>query len=121
MAISTFPCNADIYNLIAKCLIRDISPKLPSFQFLLLFQGLPSILPKLPHRVALHRVVPCLAKEFVNPHMVPFVLPAVLMVAEEASKNDYVLYILPELKHVMKITDPVQVIFTHNSLDFGQA
>ena len=75
-----------------------------------LFQGLPSIIPKLPHRVALHRVVPCLAKEFVNAHMVPFVLPAVLMIAEEASAPDFVQHVLPELKPVMKITDPIQVL-----------
>ena len=73
-------------------------------------QGLPSIIPKLPHRVALHRVVPCLAKEFVNAHMVPFVLPAVLMIAEEASGPDFVQHVLPELKPVMKITDPIQVL-----------
>ena len=72
-------------------------------------QGLPSIIPKLPHRVALHRVVPCLAKEFVNAHMVPFVLPAVLMIAEEASGPDFVQHVLPELKPVMKMTDPIQV------------
>ena len=76
-----------------------------------LSQGLPSIIPKLPHRVALHRVVPCLAKEFVNAHMVPFVLPAVLMIAEEASAPDFVQHVLPELKPVMKITDPIQVLF----------
>ena len=34
-------------------------------------------------RVCIHRVVPCLAKEFVNPHMIPFVLPSVLAIAEE--------------------------------------
>lgn len=67
------------------------------------------MMPKLPHRVSLHRVVPCLAKEFVNPTMVPFVLPAVLHVAEEASKADFVAHILPEIKPVMKMTEPVQV------------
>ena len=54
-------------------------------------------------------MVPCLAKEFVNPHMVPFVLPAVLMIAEEASGPDFVQHVLPELKPVMKMTDPIQV------------
>ena len=82
-------------------------------------QGLPSIIPKLPHRVALHRVVPCLAKEFVNAHMVPFVLPAVLMIAEEASGPDFVQHVLPELKPVMKITDPIQVLPMPNCLFFA--
>jgi len=74
------------------------------------YKGLPAIIPKLPHRVSLHRVVPCLAKEFVNQHMVPFVLPTVLQIAEEASTQDYVQYVLPELKPVMKIVEPVQVL-----------
>ncbi len=77
------------------------------------YKGLPAVIPKLPHRVALHRVVPCLAKEFVNPHMVPFVLPSVLQIAEEASKEDFVQHVLPELKPVMKITDPIQVPSAH--------
>ena len=29
-------------------------------------KSLPHVLPRLPHRVCVHRVVPCLAKEFVN-------------------------------------------------------
>ena len=36
-------------------------------------------------------------------------LTSVLYVAEEASKSDYVTYILPQLKPVMKISDPIQV------------
>jgi len=74
------------------------------------YKGLPAILPKLPHRVALHRVLPCLAKEFVNHDMVPFVLPSALQIAEEATERDYVEHILPHLKPVMKITDPIQVL-----------
>ena len=62
-------------------------------------------------RVALHRVVPCLAKEFVNPQMVPFVLPVVLQIAEEATNQDFVQHILPDLKPVMKLTDPIQVSY----------
>jgi SCY1-like protein 2 len=73
------------------------------------YKGLPQVLPRLPHRVAVHRVVPCLAKEFINPHMIPFVLPSVLAIAQEATNEDFVSHILPFLKSVMKITDPVQV------------
>ena len=60
-----------------------------------------------------YRVVPCLAKEFVNPHMVPFVLPSVLTIAEEASQKDFVNFILPSLKPVLKLTDPIQVSFNY--------
>ena len=73
------------------------------------YKGLPHVLPRLPQRVCIHRVVPCLAKEFVNPTMVPFVLPSVLAIAEEASAKDFVAFILPLLKPVMKLTDPIQV------------
>ena len=73
------------------------------------YKGLPHVLPRLPQRVCVHRVVPCLAKEFVNPTMVPFVLPSVLAIAEEASAKDFVAFILPQLKPVMKLTDPIQV------------
>jgi hypothetical protein len=36
-------------------------------------------------------------------------LPVVLQIAEEASSPDFVQYILPDLKPVMKLTDPIQV------------
>ena len=74
------------------------------------YKGLPTVLPKLPPRVCLHRVFPCLAKEFVNPDMVPFVLPSSLQIAEQASKEDYVKHILPSLKPVMKMMEPVQIL-----------
>ena len=77
------------------------------FQF---FKGLPQILPRLPERVQLHRVMPCLAKELVNPSMVPFILPCVLFIAQETSnRENYVAHILPHLKPVMKLQEPVQV------------
>ena len=110
------------------------------------YKGLPQVLPRLPHRVSVHRyvnnlqkkvrnlffllfhrlfinifkiffrVVPCLAKEFVNPHMVPFVLPSVLTIAEEASQKDFVNFILPSLKPVLKLTDPIQVRILNKNL-----
>ncbi|KAG7271860.1 hypothetical protein CRUP_028232 [Coryphaenoides rupestris] len=39
------------------------------------FKGLPKVLPKLPKRVVVYRILPVLTGEFVNPDMVPFVLP----------------------------------------------
>nr|CAG4649944.1 EOG090X018J [Sida crystallina] len=74
------------------------------------YKGLPQILPRLPHRVCLYRVMPCLAKEFVNPSMVPFVLPCALLIAADATKEHYVAHILPYLKPVMKIQEPVQIL-----------
>ncbi|CAG7817472.1 unnamed protein product, partial [Allacma fusca] len=74
------------------------------------YKGLYEILPKLPQRVRVHRVVPCLAQEFVNPTMVPFVLPNVLKIAEGSSNEEYVQHILPHLRVVMKLREPVQVL-----------
>jgi len=64
------------------------------------------------------RILPCLMKEFVNPTMVPFVLPNVLLVAENCSREEYMQHILPHLKPVMKIQDPIQVINMFSYLPF---
>lgn len=56
-----------------------------------------------------YRVIPCLAKEFVNPTMVPFVLPSVFVISEHCTKEEFTQYILPYLKSVLKMQEPVQV------------
>lgn len=60
-------------------------------------------------RVIVQRILPCLTSEFVNPDMVPFVLPNVLLIAEECTKEEYVKLILPELGPVFKQQEPIQV------------
>lgn len=42
--------------------------------------------------------------------MVPFVLPNVLLIAENSTKEEYIKYILPVLKPVMLIQDPIQIL-----------
>ncbi|XP_049806248.1 SCY1-like protein 2 [Schistocerca nitens] len=74
------------------------------------YKGLPQIIPTLPHRVSLHRILPCLIKEFVNPPMVPFVLPNVLLITDRCSREEYITFVLPHLKPVMKIQEPIQVL-----------
>uniref|UniRef100_A0AAY5EUD8 Protein kinase domain-containing protein n=1 Tax=Electrophorus electricus TaxID=8005 RepID=A0AAY5EUD8_ELEEL len=73
------------------------------------YKGLPKVLPKLPKRVVVHRVLPALTSEFVNPDMVPFVLPNVLLIAEECTKEEYLRLILPDLTPVFKQQEPVQI------------
>uniref|UniRef100_A0A8C9QZR0 SCY1 like pseudokinase 2 n=1 Tax=Scleropages formosus TaxID=113540 RepID=A0A8C9QZR0_SCLFO len=73
------------------------------------YKGLPKVLPKLPKRVVVFRILPALTSEFVNPDMVPFVLPNVLLIAEECTKDEYQRLILPELIPVFKQQEPVQV------------
>ncbi|XP_060633234.2 SCY1-like protein 2 [Anolis sagrei] len=74
------------------------------------FKGLPKVLPKLPKRVIVQRILPCLTSEFVNPDMVPFVLPNVLLIAEECTKEEYVKLILPDLSPVFKQQEPIQIL-----------
>ncbi|XP_064307785.1 SCY1-like protein 2 isoform X2 [Phalacrocorax carbo] len=74
------------------------------------FKGLPKVLPKLPKRVIIQRILPCLTSEFVNPDMVPFVLPNVLLIAEECTKEEYIRLILPDLGPVFKQQEPIQIL-----------
>ncbi|KAM9334514.1 SCY1-like protein 2 [Symphorus nematophorus] len=72
------------------------------------YKGLPKVLPKLPKRVVVYRILPALTSEFVNPDMVPFVLPNVLLIAEECTKEEYTRLILPDLTPVFKQQEPIQ-------------
>ncbi|XP_030845520.1 SCY1-like protein 2 isoform X3 [Strongylocentrotus purpuratus] len=74
------------------------------------FKGLPKVISKLPKRVVQQRVLPCLCKEFMNPDMVPFVLPNVLLIAEQCTDQEYVKLVLPSLKNVFKMQEPVQIL-----------
>jgi SCY1-like protein 2 len=74
------------------------------------YKGLPQVISKMPHRINMFRILPCLVKEFVNPPMIPFVLPNVLLIAENSTDKDFVKHILPHLKPVMKIHDPIQIL-----------
>lgn len=60
--------------------------------------------------------MPALTSEFVNPDMVPFVLPNVLLIAEECTKEEYVRLILPDLTPVFKQQEPVQVDARRNKI-----
>ncbi|XP_069829141.1 SCY1-like protein 2 isoform X2 [Dendropsophus ebraccatus] len=74
------------------------------------FKGLPKVLPKLPKRVVIQRILPALTSEFVNPDMVPFVLPNVLLIAEECTKEEYAKLILPDLGPVFRQQEPIQIL-----------
>uniref|UniRef100_UPI00398ECBE5 SCY1-like protein 2 n=1 Tax=Pristiophorus japonicus TaxID=55135 RepID=UPI00398ECBE5 len=74
------------------------------------YKGLPKVLAKLPKRVVVQRILPFLTSEFVNPDMVPFVLPNVLLIVEECTKEEYIKLILPDLIPVFKLQEPIQVL-----------
>jgi len=54
-------------------------------------------------------VFPALTAEFHNHKMIPFVLPNVLMIAEESSIQEYATLVLPALEPVFAVQDPIQV------------
>ncbi|CAG5079271.1 Similar to Scyl2: SCY1-like protein 2 (Mus musculus), partial [Cotesia congregata] len=73
------------------------------------YKRLPQVMKQMPHRVVLHRVLPCLYKEFVNAPMIPFVLPSILQVLEECTVDEFTEYILPNIKPVLAMEDPPQI------------
>jgi SCY1-like protein 2 len=74
------------------------------------YKGLPEALPKLPQRVKVQRVLSCLSRDLTQPAMVPFVLPSILDIAQECTKEEYCSYVLPHLKPVMKLMEPIQIL-----------
>ncbi|KAB0801956.1 hypothetical protein PPYR_04142 [Photinus pyralis] len=74
------------------------------------YKGLPEALSKLPQRVRVQQALPCLTRDLAQPTMIPFVLPSILDVAEECNEAEYVTKILPHLKPVMKLVNPIQIL-----------
>ncbi|CAF3314982.1 unnamed protein product [Rotaria socialis] len=72
------------------------------------YKSLPQVIDKLPMRVNLQRIASALELEFINPEMIPFVLPNMFLIAEKASNEEYQNYIFPKLKQVFKIQKPPQ-------------
>ena len=60
-------------------------------------------------RIVIQKVLPVLSTECHNNIMIPFVLPNVLLIAEESSIQEYSTLILPTLRPVFTVQNPVQV------------
>ncbi|XP_075266361.1 SCY1-like protein 2 [Convolutriloba macropyga] len=75
------------------------------------YKGLKKVLEKMPERVLLQRVLPSIVQELNNKDMVLFVLPNVLFIAEKCSKEEYTTKVLPHLKEVFLMTEPIQIIY----------
>lgn len=73
------------------------------------YKGLPEALTKLPHRVQIQRVLSCLARDLTQPTMIPFVLPSIMDIAQNCNQSEYIQYIMPHIKPVMKLIEPIQV------------
>nr|XP_023029464.1 SCY1-like protein 2 [Leptinotarsa decemlineata] len=74
------------------------------------YKGLPEALTKLPHRVKVQRVLACLVHDLGQPAMVPFILPNLFDIAQDCNKQEYCTYILPHIKPLMKLMEPVQIL-----------
>lgn len=73
------------------------------------YKGLPQLLKQLPHRVVLHRVLPALYKELINPPMIPFVLPSIIYAMDTSTIEEFREYILPNIKHILTLNEPPQI------------
>lgn len=74
------------------------------------YKGLPEALTKLPHRVKVNRVLSCLTRDLAQPTMVPFILPSILDIAQNCTQEEYCTHILPDLKPIMKLMEPIQIL-----------
>ena len=60
-------------------------------------------------RVIHQRILPPISNEFRNHKMIPFVLPIVLLIAEDCTMDEYNDLMLPILIPALTIHDPIQV------------
>lgn len=68
-----------------------------------------SVFPPPPQRIVHQRVLPALSSEFRNTKMVPFVLPLVLLIAEDCTLQEYCTLIMPVITPALHIQNPIQV------------
>jgi len=88
----------------------DSSFQQDNLQKSMFYKSLPQIIDKLPQRVCLQRIIPCLEQEFINPDMIPFLLPNIFLISEQSTADEFVKYILPGLRSVFKLQKPVQIL-----------
>jgi len=60
-------------------------------------------------RVVHQRVLPALSGEFRNPKMIPFILPLILLIADDCTMHEYATLIFPVLIPALQVQDPIQV------------
>jgi SCY1-like protein 2 len=73
------------------------------------YKGLPEIMARMPLRIKINRVIPCLIRELINPEMVPFVLPNLLYIADEMTEEEFREHLLDAIKPVFVIPAPIQI------------
>uniref|UniRef100_A0A0N5AAP7 Protein kinase domain-containing protein n=1 Tax=Syphacia muris TaxID=451379 RepID=A0A0N5AAP7_9BILA len=73
------------------------------------FKGLRQILTRFPKRLLIQKVFPYLSAEFSTPDLIPFILPSVFLIAEQASNTEFATVILPELVPIFSLEKPYQI------------
>ncbi|KAJ8956503.1 hypothetical protein NQ318_019221 [Aromia moschata] len=63
-----------------------------------------------PQRVKVQRVLACLVHDLGQPAMVPFILPSIFDIAQDCTQKEYCLHILPHIKPLMKLMEPIQIL-----------
>lgn len=74
------------------------------------YKGLPTVLADLPGRIQLQHVLPALVREFAQPQMIPFVLPAFFRIAEQCTAAEYATQMHAPLKPVLRLQEPIQIL-----------
>lgn len=73
------------------------------------FNSLREILPRLSHQVKVNRVAKSLFNDVVNPDMLPYVLPSILIIAKDSTPTEFKLKIFPNLKGPFRVLEPRSV------------
>uniref|UniRef100_A0A914CTI1 Protein kinase domain-containing protein n=1 Tax=Acrobeloides nanus TaxID=290746 RepID=A0A914CTI1_9BILA len=76
------------------------------------FKGLPQLLEKFTKRPLLQKVLPYLTAEFSTPELIPFILPSIFLIAEQATSNEFSEVIFPPLIPVFAMNRPYQIVLT---------
>ncbi|EDV29325.1 uncharacterized protein TRIADDRAFT_18343 [Trichoplax adhaerens] len=74
------------------------------------FKHVHKVISNLPKRVIVQRVLTCLVTELTNSDMIPFVLPNILLIAEDLSQEEYMSLIFPHIKPLFALEEPVQIL-----------
>lgn len=73
------------------------------------FNRLRDILPCLSHQLKINRIAQSLFQDFVDPEMIPYVLPNILIIAKDSTPTEFKTKIFPNLKASFRILEPKSV------------
>ncbi|GMT04731.1 hypothetical protein PENTCL1PPCAC_26905 [Pristionchus entomophagus] len=74
------------------------------------FKTLPQVISRFEKRVLIQKVLPFLSGEFTTPDLIPFILPSVFIITEQATQKEFTSSILPSLIPVFTLQKPYQIV-----------